>query len=62
MMNGKAHFTFLRDNLADLLAELPLAVRQRVQFLHDGVPPNIHHKVPSTEPRSLGFNSLNLYL
>ena len=37
-LNGQAYLTFLRDDLPDLLDDIPLLTRQRMWLMHDGAP------------------------
>lgn len=39
-LNGRSYLNFLRDNLPLLMEIVPLAVRQRIFFMHDGAPPH----------------------
>ena len=44
-LTGALYFQFLRHNLPVLLEEVPLNVRQRMWFLHDGAPPHFARQV-----------------
>lgn len=39
-MDGLQYLEFLQNNLPELLEDIPLAVRLRMWFLHDGAPPH----------------------
>lgn len=44
-LNGEAYLNFLRDNLPDLLEDVPLRLRQEMWFMHDGAPPHFSLRV-----------------
>ena len=41
-LNGARYVTFLRDVLPELLEEMPLGIRRRMWFQHDGAPAHYH--------------------
>jgi hypothetical protein len=43
--SGASYLHFVRDELPQLLEDVPLAKRQTVQFIHDGAPVHFAHDV-----------------
>jgi len=44
-LNGNAYFNFLHDNLTDLLEDVPLILRNRIWYQHDGAPAHFSQAV-----------------
>uniref|UniRef100_A0A1Y1L7H2 Tc1-like transposase DDE domain-containing protein n=1 Tax=Photinus pyralis TaxID=7054 RepID=A0A1Y1L7H2_PHOPY len=44
-MNGEQYLRFLQETLFDYLEELPLQLRQRLWYQHDGAPPHFNRAV-----------------
>lgn len=47
ILNGDNYLNFLRDDLPELLEDLPLDIRQLLYFMHDGAP--AHYRVTVRE-------------
>ncbi|GFV72218.1 hypothetical protein TNCV_3354431 [Trichonephila clavipes] len=37
-LNGSEYLTFLQEVLTEMLSDVPMPIRQRIRFLHDGAP------------------------
>lgn len=44
-LNGQNYLQFLRNDLDDLLEDVPLIFRSRMYFMQDGAPPHFHREV-----------------
>ncbi|KAJ4428721.1 hypothetical protein ANN_25714 [Periplaneta americana] len=44
-LRGGNYFVFLRDVLPELLENIPLNIRERIWFQHDGAPPHFDRRV-----------------
>ncbi|KAJ4432160.1 hypothetical protein ANN_20776 [Periplaneta americana] len=44
-LHGDNYFVFLRDVLPELLENIPLNIRERIWFQHDGAPAHFNHRV-----------------
>ncbi|GFX15779.1 uncharacterized protein TNCV_1061011 [Trichonephila clavipes] len=37
-LNGSVYLTFLQEDLPEILNDVPMPIRQRIRFQHDGAP------------------------
>lgn len=44
-LNGQTYLHFLQENLPNLIEDVPLNIRQRLLFMHDGAPAHFSHMV-----------------
>ncbi|XP_056642215.1 uncharacterized protein LOC130448740 [Diorhabda sublineata] len=66
-LNGPLYLDFLQERLHELLEDIPLALRQNMQFLHDGAPPHyslqvrqyLKEQFPHWPPRGPDLNPLD---